>query len=428
MKSFSLKGDNGKLYYGWVIVLVAAIITGFVYSAIVSVTGIFMLPVTGELGLSVAKYSLYLTIMSIAGIITQVIIPKYYNEKTIKKIMAIAGIFGIISFIGFAYAKSLMLFYIFAVPQGFCFAAMTMTPCQLLVSNWFGEKAKGRAMSFFLTGMTLVYLLEFNILTPIVVKMGWRAGYWFLAICVALGIIAVLTLIKWSPETAGVKRMGELDDSELSEMRLGLSKGIDFSIAIKKPLTWALLLSCALAVIASSSILQHGIPTMIIGGYTPEKATAIISALSTIMLVTGPIIGILCDKLPLKVATVGSALCFAGSCVGLSIMATSMNIGVIVYGALYIFGVASINIISPLVMSYMYGEKDMPRLFGYINMAIGIGGAFGAAGMGFMFEKFGSYQAPWLIMGGILLLVAVIRAFCTAKKNKFQEAEVEASK
>ena len=46
MKSFSFKDENGKFYYGWWIVIAAAIITGLVYSGIVSVTGVFMLPVT----------------------------------------------------------------------------------------------------------------------------------------------------------------------------------------------------------------------------------------------------------------------------------------------------------------------------------------------------------------------------------------------
>ena len=139
MKGFSFKDENGKIYYGWWIVLTAAVVTGFVYSGIVSATGAFMLPVTQDLGLSVAAYSLYLTIMSLTSILTLVIVSKHMDRKNIKKLMITAGIIGIISFAGFAFAQNLWMFYMFAVPQGFCFAAMTMTPCQLLVSYWFGE-------------------------------------------------------------------------------------------------------------------------------------------------------------------------------------------------------------------------------------------------------------------------------------------------
>ena len=418
MKSFSFKDENGKFYYGWWIVIAAAIITGLVYSGIVSVTGVFMLPVTEDLGLSIAAYSLYLTIMSITGIITLAIISKFLDEKRIKIIMIVAGIIGVISFIGFATAKSLWTFYIFAVPQGFCFAGMTMTPCQLLVSNWFGEKAKGRAISLFLTGMTLVYLLELNVLNRIVVAMGWRAGYVALAICVAIAVLVVMILVSWSPEKKGIQRIGDLAEDERAKMQSAVSQGIDFHAAMKRPITWLFLVSCTLAVIASSSILQHGIPTMVVNGYSPDQATGILSILSTIMIFTGPAVGVICDKLRLSVAAIGTAACFALSAVGLSLICVS-KAGVWVFGGFYIFGVAAINIISPLIMNYMYGEKDMPRLIGYVNIFISIGGAVGAVGVGVLYEHYGSYQMPWLIMAAILAVVAVIRGAATTKKRKF---------
>ena len=289
MKSFSFKDENGKFYYGWWIVITGAIITGLVYSGIVSVTGVFMLPVTQDLGLSVAAYSFYLTIMSITGIITLAIVSKFLDEKRIKKIMITAGIIGVISFIGFASAKSLTMFYIFAVPQGFCFAAMTMTPCQLLVSNWFGEKAKGRAISLLLTGMTLVYIAELNILNLVIGKMGWRAGYIVLAVCVAIAVLIAAKLVVWSPEKKGLKRIGDVEDDEMEQLQASGTRGIAFSVAIRKPITWLVLISCSLAVIASSSILQHGIPTMVIAGFSAPQATAITSILSLIMVVTGPV-------------------------------------------------------------------------------------------------------------------------------------------
>ncbi len=418
MKSFSFKDENGRFYYGWWIVIAAAVITGLVYNAIVSVTGVFMLPATEDLGLSVAAYSLYITVMSVTGIITLAVISKFLNEKHIKKIMIIAGIIGIISFIGFAMAKNVWMFYVFAVPQGFCFAAMTMTPCQLLVSNWFGEKAKGRAISLFLTGMTLVYLLEFNILSRVVVSMGWRAGYIMLAICIAIAVVAAAALVSWSPEKKGIRRIGDLDETELQAIQSSVLKGVDFKVAIRKPVTWLVLISCTLAVIASSSIMQHGIPTMVLSGLSTEQATGIISVLSIIMLFTGPVIGVVCDKFRLSVAAVGTAASFAIAALGLSLIGTSES-GIWMFCVFYILGVPTINIISPLLMSYMYGEKDMPRLIGYVNMFISIGGAIGAAGLGALYEHYGSYRMPWMIMAAVLALVATIRAIATTKKRKY---------
>lgn len=113
--------------------------------------------------------------------------------------MTIAALLGIISFIGFAMAKSLIWFYIFAVPQGFCFGAFTMTPCQILVSNWFGEKARGKAMSFFLTGMSLITVVLMNALNYIVLNISWQAGYITLSACVLICLLIAFKTVSWSP-------------------------------------------------------------------------------------------------------------------------------------------------------------------------------------------------------------------------------------
>lgn len=169
MKSLTLRDENGRFYYGWWIVLTAAILCGLVYSGIVSVTGVFLLPVTESLNLPVAGYSFYLTIMSIMNIITLLVISKFLNERTIKKIMVAAGVLGIISFVGFAMAKSLLFFYIFAIPQGFCFGAFTMTPCQTLVSNWFGKKQEGgRSVFFTQLGMSILTVGLMNLLNFVI--------------------------------------------------------------------------------------------------------------------------------------------------------------------------------------------------------------------------------------------------------------------
>lgn len=115
------KDENGKFYYGWIIVLVAGLVTGFVYNGIASVTGIFMLPVTTDLGISVGGFSLYFTIMSFVSMFVLMFFSKYFTEKSIKKMMAIGGILTIISLLGFLLQVHYGCFSICsAAGRGFC--------------------------------------------------------------------------------------------------------------------------------------------------------------------------------------------------------------------------------------------------------------------------------------------------------------------
>ena len=101
MKKVSLKDENGKIYFGWYITVIAGIIMTFGYSCIVSLSGIFLLPVTKELGLPIGKFSAYLTIMSLSCIVSLLFISKFMTEKYIKRVMIIAAIIGALSFFGF---------------------------------------------------------------------------------------------------------------------------------------------------------------------------------------------------------------------------------------------------------------------------------------------------------------------------------------
>lgn len=296
-----------------------------------------------------------------------------------------------------------------------------MTPCQTLVSNWFGEKARGRAISIFLAGMSILTVGLMNLLNFVILRHGWRIGYVILAVAVAVCVVIAARVVVWSPAQKGIKRVGDLESGELAGIQRSELKGTSFADALKKPITWLAFISCTLAVIVSSSILQHGISTMVMGGYTPTKATALVSAMSLIMIITGPVVGAVCDKFRLSAAAVGTSLFFAIAVIGLAYIGTA-SWGTVLFAIGYVFGVPSINIISPLMMSHMYGEKDLGKLIGYVNVFIGLGGAFGAAAVGALFQKYGTYHIPWLIMAGVLVVAAIIRGICTASKRKYTEA------
>ena len=257
-----------------------------------------------------------------------------------------------------------------------------------------------------------------NLLNYIILSMGWRAGYIMLAICIALCLLLALKVVAWSPVEKGMKRIGDLDEREMEAAAAAEVPGISFGEALKKPLTWIAFISCTLAVIVSSSILQHGIPTMVMAGQSQTGATAVVSALSIAMIFTGPIVGIICDK-KLSIAAVGTSIFFFIATLGLAFMGSGPA-GLILFVAGYIFGVPAINIISPLLMSHMYGEKDLGKLIGYVNVFVGIGGAIGATAVGMLVQHYGTYQIPWLYMAAILLIVAVIRGICTSEKRKFK--------
>ena len=411
------KDENGKFYYGWWIVLLSAILCIFGYSGIVSVTGVFLLPVTADMGFSIGEFSLYISTLSITNIVVLALISKHFNENSIKKITIIAAVIGALSFVGFSFATQLWHFYILSIPMGFCFSSISMTPSMLLISNWFGVKLRGKAMSIFLAIMAVGTSALISIMNAVIINIGWRPAYIILGVCLAVCIPVILGLMKWSPASKGVKRLGDPDDGAAMPDQ-NVIPGILFKEAVKKPLTWFAFLTTALIVFGSSAILQHGIATMVIAGYTPTFAASSVSIMSIIMIFTGIAIGVMCDRFKLQYMATGTAVIFIFALVGLAFMGNG-GAWFFVYLIGYMLGVTSVNLITPLMMTHMFGEKEVGRFIGYANMFVSGGAVFGAASVGLLFDATGSYMIPWLAMAVLTLIAAIIRSICTSEKRRF---------
>ncbi|MGN0362910.1 MAG: MFS transporter [Bilifractor sp.] len=425
-EKLKLRDENGKIYFGWWVVLLAALMGSLVYNGIISTSGLFLIPVTTELGIPVASFSAYVSILSLTNIVVLFFISKKINRNNIKKLMFAALLSGIVGFNGFFLAKSIVQFYFFSVFLGFSFAAATMTPCTILVTNWFGEKIRGRAMSIYMGGVSLIGIVFMNVINYIVVHFGWQIGYLSLAICIALCIPFVLKIAVWGPEDKGIKRMGELEEGEKTAMEASSRQltGYTFKEGMKKPIVWISFIACIFIVLASSAILQHGVPTVVMAGYSQTYAVFLSTMISAALIVSTIIVGWITDKAGLWVGTFVTSIGFTLAALGYAFMA---DMPVLVYPAIlaYVFGVPAVNLISPLVVTHICGEKEAPRFIGYVNIFIGIGGIFGALIVGALFDLTGAYKVPWLIMTIILAAALVMRAIVTTKKCKYSEEHAE---
>ena len=413
-----LKDENGKVYFGWYILIMSALIGTLVYNGIVSTSGVFLLPVTTELGIPVAAFSFYISILSVTNIITLYLVSRKLNGKNIKKIMMITSVLGVLSFIGFSFSTQVWHFYALAIPMGICFGACTMTPCTILVSNWFGPGVRGKAMSFFSAGVSLIGMPIINLLNYVVVEAGWRDGYLICAAGILICLPFMAKLAVWSPAEKGIKRMGDGEKIvEAEQPDLASIKGYTAKEGLKKPAVWIALISCVLLVMASSAELQHGIPTLIMAGNSPAIATFISSLVSILMIIANLAIGWATDKFGIQFGATVTCFMFALAVLGYAFVG---DIPGLMYPSvvLYSFGIPAVNTISPLIMAYICGEKELPKFISYMNMLIAVGGTCGAVVVGMMFDATGGYKIPWIVMSASLFAATIMRAVATSKRNK----------
>lgn len=273
-------------------------------------------------------------------------------------------------------------------------------------------------MSFYIAGVSLIGMGIINILNMVIMTTGWRGGYIFCAAGILICLPLMAKFAVWSPAEKGIARMG--DDGDLIEagsVDSGTLPGYTAKQGLKKPAVWIALISCILLVLASSSMLQHGIPTLIVAGNSPMIATFISSLISVLMIGTNLIIGWAIDKFGVQFGSVVTCAMFALGVFGYAMVA---DVPGLMYPSiiLYAFGVPAVNTVSPIIMAYICGEKEIHKFISYMNMVIAVGGILGATIVGMMFDMTGGYKIPWLIMGSILIIATIMRAVATSKKNK----------
>ncbi len=411
------RDENGKFYYGWVVVIITSILCMFSYCGIVSVAGLFTLAVSDALDVSIGQFTMHQTILSVVSMIALAVCTRFFTQKHLKKTVVVSMIIGCIGFGGFAMAHSLSQIYIFAIAFGISFGLATMTPSQILVSNWFGEKYRAKAMSIWLSIITIGPAAMVPVINAIILGPGWRMAYAVLGIGLAICIPLVLIFVKFSPEEKGIKRVGDVTDgSDMAVKDAGGMKGIMFKDAIKKPWTWLVLLSITFFTIGSGAILSHGVATVVIAGYSQTFAANLLSGSLLIMVILCLVAGIIIDKIGMFASVLGAGICFIACYVGLAFMTYMPGVGMVLYFVGYLIGVMHVNLISPLLLTHVFGDKDIGSFLGWHNILLSLGVAFGPGLVGILFDATGAYMIPWIIMGILTVIGVVIR--CIAAKQK----------
>ena len=100
--------------------------------------------------------------------------------------------------------------------------------------------------------------------------------------------------------------------------------------------------------------------------------------------------------------------------------------GVLILLIGYGFGCPAVNVISPLLVGHMFGEKDTGRYVSYVNMFISLGGAFGSTIIGMVLNATGTYTMPFIVCTLFIIICGLICAVVTSKKFQFKaEKEVQ---
>lgn len=415
MNKVGLK-QNGRFYYGWILMIVGFILMSLAYTGSISITSVFVVPVTEAFGIDRGSFLLYQTVLTLTAVVVTAYFGKRMAKGRLKLIVVISALVAAVGYLLFAWAKAVYWFYFGAVLIGVGFTNCTVLPMSIILNNWFGGKVRGTVMGFCFVGSGVGGLVILPILNSVITNSGWRTGY--IALACMFGIVAfvsLLFLVK-TPQERGFTRMGETAEETKA---VEDAAGMNIKEAIKTPMFWLILATATLMVFGSSAILFNSAPFFIECGFSTQKA-ALVASFNLGMLAVGKIfIGFICDKLGTKFGSILSGAIFGLGFLSLALM--PMNPNVFVFGAVICYGIGGggITVCPPLLVNALFGEKDYGNIVAAMNMATNLGGAIGGTIAGVIYDITGSYVAFWCIAAAMMAIVVVFRVICFKLRKKY---------
>ena len=419
-----------RLYYGWYIagLAFAAQFVGGPY-----VFGVFLRPMTEELGWSRGDFSLANTmgvaVGGIAGFIIGPLIDRYGGRWLMIGGAIIAGL----SLVGFSVVQEL---WQYLGIRGLVFviggAGMGPLVVNTILSKWFVRK-RGRAIALGAMGLSAGGIVLAPLATVLVESMGWRMAWVVLgALIWVVMILPAALIMKRQPEDVGLLPDGDTPESlAAAEAKQGTAPARSGALeehwtrgeAVRTKELWVLLMAFGLGGLPASAIVLHLIPFLQDNGFSAGVAVLLFSAQSVTSLLSKPIWGYCLDTFePRYLVALGWGF-KAVPLLLLPVVAGAYGLpAVLLLLMIYGVGVGSSVTGQDVIWAHYFGRRHIGAVR---SVAMPFTIVFSAGGTWFagaVWDVRGSYAEAFVLFAALTLLAMAIIMLTGAPKRPIEVA------
>ncbi|NLT58252.1 MAG: MFS transporter [Clostridiales bacterium] len=403
-------------FYGWVIVLAGMLMMGTSIGLFVNCNGVFVEPVTEQLGFGRAAFSLYATIASTLGMLSTVVYGELYTKYPIRRFMLLSTVVCCTSVFGYSISTQLWQFYLFATMYGLCSIPVSAATIAILINRWFRDK-KGLATGLAFSGSGLTAAIMNPVVSNIVADMGWRWGYRVLAISGFVLLSLACLLVKESPAAMGLLPYGaEAPKQPGADAKPLELPGLTRKEAVRTPALYLLVLGFFALFIVGMGMMPNVIPYLNEQGYR-DIAPRVMSMVMAVMIAGKISLGAAFDKLGAVKSSIVTGLCMVASVVTLA-MAGANPYMPYVFAICYGYGYSTLSVPIPYLTAENFGGREYPAIYSLVQMLGGLGGSVGLVLAGLLYDLSGSYTIVWPIFTGLAVCSTVLLTLASLVARK----------
>lgn len=410
-------------FYGWVIVAVVA--AGGFSSSTESfpVLGVFLKPITEDLGWSRAAFTAPVSIGGLLGGVLALLIGPLVDRYGSRWALSIAfGLLGL-SFVLMSIMGSLWEYYGIQIVARSMNTGVLAVATAVIIPNWFIAK-RGKALSLGAIGFPIGAAVMPLFVQGLTSLWGWRTATVGAGILIwIISLIPASLLLKRSPEDIGLLPDGaeppEQDDgtaTPIADMRKGSEEpALSLRSAMRMPTFYFIQAAGSLWWFGRTGVILHTIPYFTDRGLSAEFAVTALVVHSLAAVPGTFLAGYLRDRFAIRWIITGDYALTAAAFVLL--LAADTTFLVMVWAILYgvIHGAA--NPLQRLMFADYFGRRHLGSIEGVSRAIQNIAQAAGPLVAAAVYDSTNSYRLIFTVFIGVNLIATLFIAMARAPRR-----------
>lgn len=386
-----------RLYYGWLVTVICALILMLVMGSTVSVYGLYVLPVAREYGLDRADVNTAFVIANLGGAVQAPFIGRLIDTVPIRRIMTIGAVFYSVTAITIALTHNIWLSAaLLAALMPWAIGGLGTSCCMTLVTRWF-QAQRARAMAIVVIGMSLGAVIMPPVVGWLIEAHGWRTCAMLIGGVLGLLFLGLIAILREKPGVDDVEPVPlAVAQAQATVAAPPPQTAMSTREILTFPLFWIFALSMALYMGLTQAISITLVPMAQEGGISVTASAGLLSVMG-VTAIAGKFvlvwIGDRFDKaltlsiLMVLVAAVVMAMPFASTWSALAVCA----------GLFGVFSGVTLPLIMALLADYV-GAASFGSANGIATLMVAVSGASTMRLSGDIYDRTGGYHALFVVL------------------------------
>ena len=418
------------IYFGWYMI-VAATITNMVMGAglVGYLPGVFLEPMTEELGWSRAEFIISFTVGQFVTAATALAIGSHIDRRGGRGLMLAGTSLTVAALLLTAEVRELWQWVLLRgliQPIGLGMAGSLVV--NVALSKWF-VRYRGRAIGIAACGFSLAGIVVPNSLTPVVDAHGWEAGWRVLALVAAVLILPASLMMRRQPEDSGLRPDGRSPDEPAGSAaaereRLDYVTSLTRGEALRTSALWLIVVAFGAVGLTLLGLVTQAIPLLTDAGFSRPTAAAMLAVLTVPGLLSRPFWGVAAERVdPRRLASAAFVALGTGVLV-IVLGARAQSLPLVALGFFAMgSGMAGYVPVQEIMWASFFGRRHLGAVrSSAMPVAIGLG-ASGPVLVAYYYDRTGGYEGIFVVLSALVLASAAL-VFLARSPDRRERPEV----